>query len=64
MAKHGRARRRPPGRDYRLELAFAADARHVSGRERRGLLSWMWRRQGKARVFWALDPVTGEWNQV
>jgi hypothetical protein len=24
----------------------------------------MWRRQGKARVFLALDPATGEWKQV
>jgi hypothetical protein len=64
MAKRGRARRRRLGRDYPLELAFAADARHLSGRARRGLLGWMWRRQGKARVFWALDPGTGEWRQV
>ena len=64
MAKRGRARRRRSGRDYRLELVFAAGARHLSGRTRRGLLAWMWRRPGRARVFWALDPATGEWKQV
>ena len=64
MAKRGRARRRRSSWDYRLELAFAAEARHVPGRKLRGLLGWMRRRQGKARVFLALDPVTGEWIQV
>jgi hypothetical protein len=73
MAKRGRARRRRSSRDYRQELAFAADARHISGRARRGLLGWMWRHrrwpgrrpdEGEARVFLVLDPVTGEWNQV
>ena len=64
MANRGRARRRRSGRDYRLELAFVEDARHISFRARRGLLGWMWRRQGKARVFLALDPATGEWKQV
>ncbi|MEJ2736442.1 MAG: hypothetical protein P8189_23225 [Anaerolineae bacterium] len=64
MAKRGRARRRRSGRDYRQELVFAAGARHLSGRTRRGLLAWMWRRPGRARVFWALDPATGEWRMV
>jgi len=64
MAKRGRARRRPSGRDYRQELAFAADARHVPDRQLRGLLGWMRRRPGKPRVFWALDPATGEWRRV
>jgi hypothetical protein len=50
---------------YGLEVPFEAAVQRVETRHLRGMLGWLrrWRR-GSRRVFWEMDPVTGDWHRL
>jgi hypothetical protein len=63
MKRNGKPRAR--GRELKTEVALEQDIRLVPKRGRLGLFVWIerWRRRPR-RVFWILDPATGEWREL
>lgn len=53
------------GREFRTELEAVAGARTATEAARLGLFVWLrgWKLR-PGRVFWELDPGTGEWRRV
>lgn len=65
MVKRRRPARRRGRVAYGLEVPFEAAVERVEAGQLRGMLAWLrrWRR-GSRRVFWEMDPVTGDWHRL